>query len=263
MSLVYISEDEDNDGQLDEKTLEMREKNRADRERRERHKIEKYGPDFRRAESDSSVTSLSGEDTDEYKERNYQKAQAKKAEKEAKEQRTDATQSSNVFNSVEWKKKRLEYERLLRDKCRHAGNAKSQMVGYIESCDPNLLRSMCETIWFEPDITKQRLRERIEEILNTPSHSFGITEADLEDYCHDLRMPGTGSVASRLGLFMMQVNDVIEKYALKEVRMNPRTYLTSVLDLTETYFAQGGYIRVDPERPGGRLRKRGRTRARI
>ncbi|KAG9397777.1 hypothetical protein AC1031_016627 [Aphanomyces cochlioides] len=99
MSLVYISEDEDNDGQLDEKTLEMREKNRADRERRERHKIEKYGPDFRRAESDSSVTSLSGEDTDEYKERNYQKAQAKKAEKEAKEQRTDATQSSNVFNS--------------------------------------------------------------------------------------------------------------------------------------------------------------------
>ncbi|CAK4613516.1 unnamed protein product [Aphanomyces euteiches] len=133
---------------------------------------------------------------------------------------------------VEWKKKRLEYERLLRDKCRHAGLAKSQMVGYIKSCDPSLLRAMCETIWFEPDITEKRLRERIEEILKTPSHSFGITEADLEDYCHDLRMPAIGSVVSRLGLFMMQVNEVIDRYALKKdlkVKGSLKMFLKAVI----------------------------------
>ncbi|KAH9121107.1 hypothetical protein AeMF1_007034 [Aphanomyces euteiches] len=237
MSTMWISEDENSDHDLDEKTrkhLEMREKNQLERERRERRKTEKYGPDFRREESDSSVTSLSGEDTDDYNNRKYQKGQAKKSEKkrENKElmRRNHRMYSTVVVTDikhpritnfdrkflVEWKKKRLEYERLLRDKCRHAGLAKSQMVGYIKSCDPSLLRAMCETIWFEPDITEKRLRERIKEILKTPSHSFGITEADLEDYCHDLRMPAIGSVVSRLGLFMMQVNEVIDRYALKK-----------------------------------------------
>ncbi|KAH9125338.1 hypothetical protein AeMF1_004021, partial [Aphanomyces euteiches] len=253
MSNVWISEDENDDVDLDEKTLkylEMREKNRLERERRERRKIEKYGPDFRRAESDSSVTSLSGEDTDDYNKRKYQKAQAKKSEKkrENKElmRRNHRMYSTVVVTDikhpritnfdrkflVEWKKKRLECERLLRDKCRHAGQAKSQMVGYIESCDPSLLRAMYETIWFEPDITEKRLRDRIEEILKTPSHSFGITEADLEDYCHDLRMPATGSVASRLGLFMMQVNEVIDRYALKkdlEVKGSLKMFLKAVV----------------------------------
>ncbi|CAK4419327.1 unnamed protein product [Aphanomyces euteiches] len=237
MSNMWISEDENSDHDLDEKTrkhLEMREKNRLERERRERRKTEKYGLDFRRAESDSSVTSLSGEDTDVYNNRKYQKGQAKKSEKKRENielmRRNHRMYSTVVVTDikhpritnfdrkflVEWKTKRLEYERLLRDKCRHTGQAKSQMVGYIKSCDPSLLRAMCETIWFEPDITEKRLRDRIEEILKTPSHSFGITEADLEDYYHDLRMPAIGSVVSRLGLFMMQVNEVIDRYALKK-----------------------------------------------
>ncbi|CAK4675223.1 unnamed protein product, partial [Aphanomyces euteiches] len=84
MSTMWISEDENSDHDLDEKTrkhFEMREKNQLERERRERRKTEKYGPDFRREESDSSVTSLSGEGTDDYNNRKYQKGQAKKSEK--------------------------------------------------------------------------------------------------------------------------------------------------------------------------------------
>ena len=114
-----------------------------------------------------------------------------------------------------WKKAREEFERQLDEMCRHNGaNADMRKMGYLQSCDPSLLRAMCENVWSE-ELDENGLKKKIDEILNTPSHSFGITEADLEDYCHALRMPAQGSVASRLGQFMMQVNDVIDRHALR------------------------------------------------
>ncbi|KAH9117115.1 hypothetical protein AeMF1_009016 [Aphanomyces euteiches] len=74
---------------------------------------------------------------------------------------------------------------------------------------------MCECVWFE-EVDEEGLKRKIDEILNTPTHSFGITEADLDNYCKGLRMPAQGSVASRLGQFMKQVNDVIDKFALRQ-----------------------------------------------
>ena len=50
---------------------------------------------------------------------------------------------------------------------------------------------MCECVWFE-EVDEDGLKKKIDEILNIPSHSYGITEGDLEDYCHGLRMPAEG-----------------------------------------------------------------------
>ncbi|KAG9406911.1 hypothetical protein AC1031_003237 [Aphanomyces cochlioides] len=116
---------------------------------------------------------------------------------------------------VEWKRARLEYERQLDELAKHHGaRALDRKMGYLQSCDPDLLRAMCECVWFE-EVDEEGLKKKIDEILNTPTHSFGITEADLDNYCKGLRMPAQGSVASRLGQFMKQVNDVIDKYALQ------------------------------------------------
>ncbi|KAG9414548.1 hypothetical protein AC1031_007955 [Aphanomyces cochlioides] len=84
-----------------------------------------------------------------------------------------------------------------------------------QAMNPLKAQTMCECVWFE-EVDEEGLKRKIDEILNTLTHSFGITDADLNNYCKGLRMPAQGSVASRLGQFMKQVNDVIDKYTLQQ-----------------------------------------------
>ncbi|KAG9414791.1 hypothetical protein AC1031_008206 [Aphanomyces cochlioides] len=228
---VYIEEDSP-EREVDEKTrkvLEERERNRIRRERREaKHRAPGYEPP---EGSDVSTDSQLSEDEQERdkairKERKRQKIKAMKKRQIREERKSTAVIVSNIKHPritdfdreflVEWKRARLEYERQLDELAKHHGaRALDRKMGYLQSCDPDLLRAMCECVWFE-EVDEEGLKRKIDEILNTPTHSFGFTEADLDNYCKGLRMPAQGSVASRLGQFMKQVNDVIDKYALQE-----------------------------------------------
>ncbi|CAK4654995.1 unnamed protein product, partial [Aphanomyces euteiches] len=238
---VWLEEDEEEE--LDEKTkklLEEREKRRIRREREEaKHRAPGYEP------PEGSDVSTNSELSEEEQERDKamrkeRKRQALKAEnkRDAKraanrlarqireEKQNTAVIVSNIKHPrityfdreflVEWKRARREYERQIDELAKHHGaRALDRKMGYLQSYDPNLLRAMCEFVWFE-EVDEEGLKRKIDEILNTPTHSFGITEADLENYCKGLRMPVQGSVASRLGQFMKQVNDVIDKFALRQ-----------------------------------------------
>ncbi|CAK4694314.1 unnamed protein product [Aphanomyces euteiches] len=224
---VWLEEDEEEE-ELDEKTkklLEEREKRRRRRERvEEKHRAPGYEPPEGSDVSTNSELSEEEQERDKAtrKERKRQALKAEKRRESKKEanrlaqQIREERQSAAVIVSnikhpritdfdreflVEWKRARREYERQPDELAKHHG--------------AHLLRAMCECVWFE-EVDEEGLKRKIDEILNTPTHSFGITEADLDNYCKGLRMPAQGSVASRLGQFMKQVNDVIDKFALRQ-----------------------------------------------
>ncbi|CAK4175817.1 unnamed protein product [Aphanomyces euteiches] len=207
---VWLEEDEKEE--LDEKTkklLEEREKRRIRREREEaKHRAPGYEP---REGSDVSTNSELNEEEQERdkamrKERKRQALKAEKRRESKKEANRLAQQIREVRQSaavivlnikhpritdfdreflVEWKRARREYERQLDELAKHHGaRALDRKMGYLQSCDPDLLRAMCECVWFE-EVDEEGLKRKIEEILNKPTHAFGITEADLDSYCKD------------------------------------------------------------------------------
>ncbi|KAG9398415.1 hypothetical protein AC1031_014603 [Aphanomyces cochlioides] len=238
---VYIEEDspEEELDEMTKKLLEERERNQIRRERREaKHRAPGYEPP---EGSDVSTDSQLSEDEQERdkairKERKRQEIRATKKRRDRaaanrlarqirEERQSTAVIVSNIKHSritdfdreflVEWRRARLEYERQLDELAKHHGaRALDRKMGYLQSCDPDLLRAMCECVWFE-EVDEEGLKRKSMRS-STPTPSFGITEADLDNYCKGLRMPAQGSVASRLGQFMKQVNDVIDKYALRQ-----------------------------------------------
>ncbi|KAG9398393.1 hypothetical protein AC1031_014736 [Aphanomyces cochlioides] len=220
-----IIEEDSPEREVDEKTmkvLEERERNRIRRERREaKHRAPGYEPP---EGSDVSTDSQLSEDEQE-RDKAIRK-ERKRQEIKAMKKREDKAAANRMARQIREERKSTavisgkERNWSMNDSLTSSPNTmervqSTEKMGYLQSCDPDLLRAMCECVWFE-EVDEGGLKIKIDEILNTPTHSFGITEADLDNYCKGLRMPAQGSVASRLGQFMKQVNDVIDKYALQQ-----------------------------------------------
>jgi hypothetical protein len=155
---------------------------------------------------------------------------------------------------IEWKKKREEYERKLKEEAKiSGGDWQTTAYTWMASTRTEFLDSLCKWTWKidREDLTEESYQERLKTIMRTPTTKWHPTTADLKMYFSELRLaPSTkGTVADRHVKYMYRIEEIIKKNAIQDIvstkemtkalirvvtdRLDPRELRYAVEDATQ------------------------------